>query len=61
MTRATTILALTLAFGTVLSACGEPADAPVEDEIQDGLRLLSPRRQLIRLSVDLRGAHPSAD
>jgi len=62
MTRATTILAAALALGTVLSGCGEPEAAPaVEDEIQDGLKLLSPRRQLIRLSVDLRGAHPSEE
>lgn len=39
----------------LLVSCGQPA----EDETVDGYTLLSPRRQLIRLSVDLRGVHPS--
>jgi hypothetical protein len=60
MTRALTWL-LVLA---PLAGCGDPADdvttgvAP-EPVVADGVELLSPRRQLIRLSVDLRGAHPS--
>lgn len=47
----------------LMAGCGEPETAPaVEEEIaEDGIKLLSPRRQLIRLSVDLRGAHPSAE
>ena len=41
----------------MLTAC----DAPSVDEadIDDGIVLLDPRRQLIRLSIDLRGSHPS--
>lgn len=41
---------------SLLTAC---ADAPPAGD--DGLVLLSPREQLIRLSVDLRGVHPSEE
>jgi hypothetical protein len=41
-------------------SCGEPNTSVEPEEPADGLRLLSPRRQLIRLSVDLRGVHPTA-
>lgn len=47
----------TLALAFAL-ACGEPVEPPPELH-EDGLTLLSPRRQLIRLSVDLRGVHPT--
>lgn len=62
MIRATTALSsILLTSALLLSSCNGPDAAPaVEDEVEDGLKLLSPRRQLIRLSVDLRGAHPSA-
>ncbi|TVQ92516.1 MAG: DUF1585 domain-containing protein [Deltaproteobacteria bacterium] len=52
-------LAAALALGLTAS-CGEPGASPSAEEPEDGLTLLSPRRQLIRLSVDLRGVHPSA-
>ncbi len=39
----------------LLAGCAE------EPAAVDGVELLSPRRQLIRLSVDLRGVHPSED
>lgn len=58
MNRAGVLLAVSL-----LAGCGEPettVDVP-EEMAEDGIKLLSPRRQLIRLSVDLRSAHPSAD
>ena len=40
-----------------LTAC-EP-EPIAETEIEDGIELLDARRQLIRLSIDLRGTHPS--
>lgn len=55
-TLRTTALALAL-----LAGCGGPGSSRAPDEPADGLTLLSPRRQLIRLSVDLRGVHPSAE
>lgn len=52
--------ALTASLALVLAvSCGDPGASPSPDEPDDGLTLLSPRRQLIRLSVDLRGVHPS--
>lgn len=62
MIRATTSLSgLFLGSALLLASCAGPEPAPDVDEVaEDGLKLLSPRRQLIRLSVDLRGAHPSA-
>ncbi|MFT7521696.1 MAG: hypothetical protein ACI9MC_003848 [Kiritimatiellia bacterium] len=45
-----------------LAACGGNAtpDTPQAPEIgEDGIELLTARRQLIRLSIDLRGTHPS--
>jgi hypothetical protein len=41
-----------------LPACEPEPTAP--EDIDDGVVLLDARRQLIRLSVDLRGVHPSA-
>jgi hypothetical protein len=55
-TLRTTALALAL-----LAGCGEPGTSGAPEDPADGLTLLSPRRQLIRLSVDLRGVHPSAE
>jgi hypothetical protein len=40
----------------VLTSC-----APQSDEPADGITLLSPREQLVRLSVDLRGVHPTEE
>jgi len=39
--------------------CGPEGDSPDELEVEDGITLLSPRKQLIRASIDLRGIHPS--
>lgn len=45
----------------MIAGCNPDNEAQAPDEIvEDGIELLSARRQLIRLSVDLRGAHPSA-
>lgn len=46
--------ALTLAFA-LLGAC----TTPPEEEAPGAYALLSPREQLLRLSIDLRGVHPS--
>ena len=58
MNRTGVLLAVSL-----LAACGgaETTVEATEEVAEDGIKLLSPRRQLIRLSVDLRSAHPSAE
>lgn len=61
--RHAAMLAL-LALGAQLAGC-QPEQADPDPGLasltppEDGLLLLDPRRQLIRLSVDLRGVHPS--
>ncbi|MFK7929210.1 MAG: DUF1549 domain-containing protein [Myxococcota bacterium] len=49
-----------LASLAMIAGCNpDGADLAPDDVVEDGIELLSARRQLIRLSVDLRGAHPS--
>jgi hypothetical protein len=54
MNRTTAPYLLLLLLSGLTSCGGEGGDEPA-----DGITLLSPREQLIRLSVDLRGVHPS--
>jgi hypothetical protein len=46
---------------TIGTGCAESPPGGVPEAPDDDLLLLSPRRQLIRLSVDLRGVHPSRE
>ena len=56
------ILPLALCGLLLTPACsvGEGPGATEDELATDGLTMLKPRRQLIRLSVDLRGTHPTA-
>ena len=49
---------LALALSPILASCGHMEPSTVDEGVTDRL---GPRAQLIRLSVDLRGIHPSED
>jgi len=45
----------------LLALVGPSCAERTSDEVPEGMEVLDPRRQLIRLSVDLRGVHPSEE
>ena len=51
-------LITTLSIGSLLFGCADTAE---EENGESAIHLLSPRGQLLRLSTDLRGVHPSEE
>jgi len=49
---------LAIALSAILTSCGQAPTTALDEGVIDRL---SPRQQLIRLSIDLRGIHPSED